>query len=75
MLAGAEGRSLNLGEQSARHLAEGARVKFLPTIESLRQVWPPASTPSAASSAVRAEVADPVGERSTSPSAKIVTFR
>ena len=44
-------------------------------IESLRHVSPAAIAPSASSSAVRADVAEPVGERSTSPSAKIATFR
>jgi len=47
----------------------------VPTTDSLRHVAPSASSPSASRSAVRAEVADPVGERSTSPSAKIATLR
>ncbi len=47
----------------------------MPTIESARHEVPPASAPSSTSSAVRAEVAEPVGERSTSPSAKIATVR
>jgi hypothetical protein len=44
-------------------------------IDSLRQPSPSEMTPSSTSSAVRADVAEPVGERSTWPSAKIVTLR
>ncbi len=49
--------------------------KLVPAIESLRQVSPMPISPSASSNVVRADVADPVGERSTSPSAKIATLR
>src|SRR5262249_51400439 len=47
----------------------------VPRIESLRQLFPSSSSPWSTSSAVRAEVAEPVGERSTSPSAKTTTLR
>ena len=75
MLARAKRGSLYLGEQPVGRAPDRARVKVVPTIESARHVWPSASRPSSASSAVRADVADPVGERSTSPSAKIATVR
>jgi hypothetical protein len=44
-------------------------------MESWRSVPPAGSRPSSASRASRADVPDPQGERSTSPSAKIVTLR
>ena len=47
----------------------------VPMIESLRHACPALRTPSSSSRAVRADVADPVGDRSTSPSAKIATLR
>ena len=46
-----------------------------PTIESCRSTAPAGSRPSAASTASRAQVPEPHGERSTSPSAKTVTLR
>ena len=52
VLAGAEGRSLHLGRAGPPGASPRARAwKRVPTIESLRQVWPSASPPSAASSA------------------------
>src|SRR6218665_2192310 len=50
-------------------------VNRVPMIESWVSSSPGWSVPSAARSATRAPVPDPHGERSTSPSAKTVTFR
>ena len=50
-------------------------MKVVPTIESWRSCAPGARRPSAASSAARAELPEPQGDRSTSPSAKMATLR
>ena len=47
----------------------------VPTIESWRSTADPDRRPSACSSATRADVPEPHGERSTSPSANTVTLR
>ena len=76
MLAGPEARipATSVSTPSATSPIAWA-WKLVPAIEWLPPVSPIPISPSASSSAVRAEVADPVGERSTSPSAKIATLR
>ena len=76
VLAGAEGRALDLGEHALGRRADHAR-RGRSCRRSSRGAGrrPRRARPSAASSAQRAEVPEPHGERSTSPSAKIVTLR
>jgi hypothetical protein len=73
VLAGPEGGRGHLRRQAVGDLSDRPGIERRAAIESLRQLSSMPISPSASSNAVRAEVADPVGERSTSPSAKMAT--
>src|SRR5439155_20185281 len=74
VLAGPVRGAVHLADHALRPLPGDPGGELLPTIESCRSTRPGISRPSANSSATRAQVPEPHGERSTSPSANTVTL-
>ena len=75
VLARPERRALDLGEHAAVDAADQGGAERRPDDGVVAPALASSSRPSSASSAVRADVAEPVGERSTSPSANTTTLR